>query len=55
MVENNSNRPLYFDLKFENCPHTSKIPLSHGANCQVHCFVCQPEKRDKPFPSKCMA
>jgi hypothetical protein len=53
MVENNSNCPLYFDLKFQDCPHICKIPLSHGADCTLHCFVCHPEMRDKPYPGKC--
>jgi hypothetical protein len=47
------NRPLYFELKYRDCPHTSMIPLGHGANCNVHCFICQPEKREQPFPGKC--
>jgi hypothetical protein len=53
MVENNSNRPLYFDLHFTDCPHVSKIPLGHGADCKTHCYICLPELRDRPSPGKC--
>jgi hypothetical protein len=37
------DRPLYFELRYRDCPHTSTIPLGHGANCNVHCFICEPE------------
>lgn len=47
------NRPLYFELRYRDCPHTSQIPLGHGADCKVHCFICQPEKQEQPFPGKC--
>ena len=34
MAENSlPNRPLYFELKFRDCPHTAQIPLGHGADC----------------------
>jgi hypothetical protein len=54
MAENtNPSSPLYFELKFQGCPHTSQIPLSHGADCKFHCFVCMPELRERPFPGVC--
>ena len=53
MVENDPSRPRYFDLKFRDCPHSLNIPIGHSGNCAVYCFVCQPEKREQPFPGKC--
>jgi hypothetical protein len=41
-----------FELRFEGCGHTMKIPLKHSAN-HDHCFVCHPELRDIPSPGKC--
>jgi len=38
-----SNRP-------EGCPHTATLPLTHGADCEVHCFVCMPKLRERLFP-----
>jgi len=46
---------ILFELKYRDCPHTSMIPLGHGADCKVHCFICQPWKREQPFPGKCPA
>ena len=44
---------ILFELKYRDCPHTSMIPLGHGADCKVHCFICQPWKREQP--GKCPA
>jgi hypothetical protein len=54
MAENTiPGRPLYFELKYQDCPHTAQIPFAHGADCTVHCFICQPEKREQATPGKC--
>jgi len=54
MAENKvPGRPLYFELKFQECEHTATIPLGHGADCKKHCFVCMPELREKRYPGKC--
>ena len=45
--------PLYFELRFEGCPHTVTLPLVHGADCKKHCFICMPELRERPFPGVC--
>ena len=56
MAENRiPGRPLYFELKYRDCPHTARIPYGHGANCKDHCFLCQPEKREQPLRGKCSA
>jgi hypothetical protein len=50
MEENTTpKRPLYFELKYRDCPHTATIPLTRGANCKVHCFVYMPELREVRF------
>ena len=42
MTENTvPGRPLYFELKYQDCPHTAQIPFAHGADCKVHCFICE--------------
>jgi hypothetical protein len=54
MAENSiPGLPLYFELKYRDCPHIAQIPYGHGANCKEHCFICQPEKREQPLPGKC--
>jgi hypothetical protein len=46
-------RPLFFELKYRDCPHTARIPYGHGADCKKHCFIGQPEKREQRYPGKC--
>jgi hypothetical protein len=43
-----------FELRFEGCSHTMKIPLLHNAN-DDKCYVCHPELRVVPAPGKCPA
>jgi hypothetical protein len=41
-----------FNLRFEGCGHTMKIPLVHNSD-DDRCFVCHPELRDVPASGKC--
>ena len=41
-----------FELRFEGCGHTMKIPLQHNSDPD-RCFVCHPELRDVPASGKC--
>ena len=41
-----------FDLRFESCGHTVKIPLHHNSD-NDRCFVCRPELREVPASGKC--
>ena len=43
-----------FELRFEGCTHTMKIPLLHNQD-DSRCFVCHPELRDVPATGKCPA
>jgi hypothetical protein len=43
-----------FDLRFEKCGHTLKMPLQHNSD-HDRCFVCHPELRDVPASGKCPA
>lgn len=43
-----------FELRFEGCSHTMKVPLQHNVK-DDQCFVCHPELRDVPAPGKCPA
>ena len=43
-----------FELRFEGCNHTMKIPLHHNSD-DARCFVCHPELRDVPASGKCPA
>jgi hypothetical protein len=43
-----------FELRFEGCKHTMKIPLLHNSD-DSRCFICHPELRDKPMSGKCPA
>jgi hypothetical protein len=43
-----------FELRFEGCNHTMKIPLVHKDD-DSRCFVCNPELRNVPTPGKCPA
>ena len=40
-----------FELRFESCGHTMKIPLQHNSD-HDRCFVCHPELRDIPASGK---
>lgn len=42
---------LYFELRFQNCPHAVALSLVPGADCKKHRFICMPELRERPFPS----
>jgi hypothetical protein len=41
-----------FDLRFESCGHTVRIPLHHNSD-NDRCFVCRPELREVPASGKC--
>jgi hypothetical protein len=41
-----------FDLHFENCEYTLKIPLLHNVDDSRY-FICHPELRDSPPSGKC--
>jgi hypothetical protein len=43
-----------FELRFECCNHTMKIPLLHNQD-DNRCFVCHPELRAVPATGKCPA
>jgi hypothetical protein len=43
-----------FELRFDGCSHTMKIPLQHNAD-HDRCFLCHPELRDVPATGKCPA
>jgi hypothetical protein len=43
-----------FELRFEGCNHTMKIPLLHNQDVS-RCFICHPELRDIPATGKCPA
>jgi hypothetical protein len=45
-------REVTFQLQFLGCGHVLTLPLLHSANHQ-HCYVCQPELRDRPEPGLC--
>lgn len=38
---------LFFELRFESCPHTITLPVVLGADCKKHCFICMPELREQ--------
>jgi len=43
-----------FELRFESCGHTMKIPLQHNSD-HDRCFVCHLELREVPASGKCQA
>jgi hypothetical protein len=43
-----------FELRFEGCSHTMKIPLMHNHDGS-RCFICHPELRDIQSPGRCPA
>jgi hypothetical protein len=43
-----------FEMRFEGCNHTMKIPLLHNQD-DSRCFICHPELRDQPMSGKCPA
>jgi hypothetical protein len=53
-ARNNPTAYETFELRFEGCGHTMKIPLQHNSDPD-RCFVCHPELRDVPASGKCPA
>ena len=43
-----------FEIRFESCGHTLRIPLLHKEDDR-RCYICHPELRDRPAPGKCPA